>query len=279
MHPTYKFPKLYHDLQALDTDLQKQGFSLDEQFGLRLTGDFPHYHVTPLDLIPFGDIGMDGIHYGFLTDFGTVQNLDDAFIVLISPMDFGDAHKIVARNFREFLNLAWTMRGATDLANVHGKRTKEEYVELFKYFEDSVAESDTNFEKSRAHVLKCMQQKLVVQAVDDVFDYIENEVRAARAQQIVLKTQDGIGIVGGEQQEGSAPRNFPVTQDDPIDPEQLAAFLEVSSKEGKLALIRDVQFTGHFTFYSEFDEVIPTILKEHGLEYELKMYREIRSMG
>lgn len=220
---------------------------------------------------------MDGIHYGFLTDFGTVKNLDDAFIVLISPMDFGDAHKIVARNFREFLNVAWTMRGATDLANVHGKRTKEEYVELFKYFEDSVAESDTDFEESRAHVLKFMQETLGVQPVNDVFDYIENEVEAARAQQIVLATQDGLGIVG-EKQEGSAPRNFPVTQDDPIDPEQLATFLEESSKEGKLALIRDVQFTGHFTFYSEYDEVIPGILEEHGLEYELKMYREIRSM-
>lgn len=277
MHPTYKFPKLYHDLQALDAELQKEGYSLDEQFGLRLTGDFPHYHVTPLDLIPFGDIGTDGIHYGFLTDFGTVQHLDNAFIVLISPMDFGDPHKIVAKNFREFLNLAWTMKGAIDLANVHYKRKKEEYADLFKYLEESNEEVDKSFKKSRAYVLKRMQETLGVQPVDDVFDYIETEVETARSQQIVLTTQDGLGIVG-EEQEDPEPPNFPVTQDDPIDSEQLTAFLGRSSKESKLALIRDVQFTSHFSFYSEFDEVIPTILKEYGMEYELKMYQEILTM-
>ncbi|WP_342528204.1 hypothetical protein MKY84_05010 [Chryseomicrobium sp. FSL W7-1435] len=114
-HPTYKFPKMYHQLQDFDVELQKQGYSLDDHFGLRLSEDFSHYHNTPLDLVPFGDIGMDGVHYGFLTDFGRVENLEEAFVVLISPMDSDVPHKIVARNFREFLNLAWTVKGALDL--------------------------------------------------------------------------------------------------------------------------------------------------------------------
>ncbi len=33
------------------------------------------YSITPPDLIPFANTGGDGIHFGFLTDFGSVSTL------------------------------------------------------------------------------------------------------------------------------------------------------------------------------------------------------------
>ena len=239
MHPTYKFPKLYYQLQALDAVLQKDGYSLDDHFGLRLREDSSHYHVTPLDLVPFGDIGVDGIRYGFLTDFRRVQDLEEAFIVLISPMDFGNPHKIVAKNFGEFLNLAWTVKGAMDLANVHYKRTEEDYTSLLKYFEESQDELDNDHKNKQAYVLQRIEDEFGVQPVEDIYDYIENEVKAAREQHIVLSTLDGLGVVG-ENPKDSPYMKFEVTENEPADLEQLNAFLLESSKESKLALIRDI---------------------------------------
>lgn len=277
MQSTYILPRLYHQLKSLDAKLQKEGYSLDEEFGLRLTTDFPHYHVTPLDLIPFGDIGMDGIHYGFLTDFGTVHNLEDAYIVLISPMDFGDPHKIVAKNFREFLNLAWTLKGATNLANVRYSRTQKEYVDLIKYLEESEEEADDIYLVEQAYVLQRIQETFGLQPINDMYHYIENEVKLAREQQTVLSTLDGLGVVG-ETPEDPTHKKFKLKQDQSFDESELGALLQSSSNESKLALLRDIQFTGDFTYDFSYEEIVVKILEEQGLSEELKNFRQIRSL-
>lgn len=46
------------------------------------------YFNTPSDVVVFGNIGVDGVHYGFLTDYGTVTDLEAAPIVCVCPMDF-----------------------------------------------------------------------------------------------------------------------------------------------------------------------------------------------
>lgn len=274
MHPNYKMPKLYHQLKELDKKLQKEGYSLDNHFGLRLSEDFSHYHNTPLDLIPFGDIGMDGVHYGFLTDFGRVQNLEEAFIVLINPMDSGVQHKIVAANLREFLNLAWTMTGAVDLANVYYKKTEEDYIQLLTEFEESQDEIDDEYIEQQNYVLNRIRDEFSVQPIENIYEYIEIEVKAAREKQIVLSTLDGLGVVG----EAGAHSKFEISEDEGVNVEQLNSFLATSSRESKLAFLRDVQFTNHHLDNMEIIQTIRNELKNLNSSYELQNYREIESI-
>lgn len=274
MHPNYKMPKLYNQLKTLDKKLQKEGYSIDDQFGLRLTEDFPHYLVTPLDVISFGDIGTDGIHYGFLTDFGRVQDLEEAFIVLIAPMDFGDQHKIVAKNFREFLNLAWTTGNAIDVANFKLVKTEDDYAQMLSDFKESHKEMGDDYRRETGHVLKRIREEFDVQPIESIYEYIEIEVKAAREKQIVVSTLDGLGVVGEE----GVHTKFEVKEDEDVDVEQLKAFLATSSKESMLAFIRDVQFTNHFFDDFELDKVIRQELQKLGLSYELKKFDEIKSM-
>lgn len=83
----------------------------DEQFYLCLNfylslEDFRYYN-TPSDVVVFGNLGIDGIHYGFLSDYGSVPNLEEAPIVCVMPMDFERPTRIVAKNLREFLRVNW----------------------------------------------------------------------------------------------------------------------------------------------------------------------------
>ncbi len=76
---------LANQLDTLDT--------LFDTFGLlRIEGKEARYQQTPIELFPFGSIGSDGIHYGFIIhtvdkdDYpaGEICPMDDDGVVLIS---------------------------------------------------------------------------------------------------------------------------------------------------------------------------------------------------
>ena len=71
-------------LIRLEEDLQKEGKTLDTIGFVPIVTEFA-YSITPIDVIPFAHTGGDGVHFGFLTDFGRVKNLNDAPIVCVSP--------------------------------------------------------------------------------------------------------------------------------------------------------------------------------------------------
>ena len=81
------------------------------------------YHNTPLDVIPFARTGADGVHFGFLTDFGQVTTLEEAYIVRVAPMDFDAPVKMVARNFEQFVALLLQYRAAIEMLDT----TSEEW--------------------------------------------------------------------------------------------------------------------------------------------------------
>ena len=89
-------PPTIEKLHKLDKEIEKKGYSLGD-LSLFLEFDFSPYESTPYDVITFASTGCDGIHFGFLTDFGTVSDLENAFVVCISPMDFDSHIKIVTR--------------------------------------------------------------------------------------------------------------------------------------------------------------------------------------
>lgn len=68
-----QMPPTLQKLQKLQSDLEKEGYSLDA-LGLMLDTEDHSYYVTPCDVITFASTGVDGIHFGLLTDFGSVTN-------------------------------------------------------------------------------------------------------------------------------------------------------------------------------------------------------------
>lgn len=87
----YEMPPTLQSLIDLDNILDDNGVSILGDFFLGLNFylaiEKTRYFNTPSDVIAFGHIGVDGIHYGFLTDYGSVKNLEVAPIVCVCPMN------------------------------------------------------------------------------------------------------------------------------------------------------------------------------------------------
>jgi hypothetical protein len=91
--------------------------------GLAAIGLFLHkppktagYRQTPMNSITFASIGVDGIHFGSVTD-GVTVNPDRPVVVTI-PMAFGEPNFIVGESLFDFLSLGCT-HGFFYLANLH----------------------------------------------------------------------------------------------------------------------------------------------------------------
>ena len=120
--------------------------NLYDFFGFRLTFDF-RYNITPLDIVHFAYTGGNGIHFGFLTDFGLVNSLDDAPIVIIAPT-YDPPIRLVAKNLLDFLTYFPTIYDAEDLLiddiNMLNKSSNERWD---RYTEEQVIIEKHNFSK------------------------------------------------------------------------------------------------------------------------------------
>ena len=76
----YDIPPTLQILIDLEKELGKgEHFFEGLHFYLSLTNF--RYFNTPSDVIVFGNNGADGIHYGFLTDYGSAVDLEETPIV------------------------------------------------------------------------------------------------------------------------------------------------------------------------------------------------------
>ncbi|WP_430183044.1 hypothetical protein [Peribacillus simplex] len=238
---------------------------------LFLQVDFPHYEVTPYDVIPFANIGCDGIHYGFLTDFGRVSDLENAFIVCISPMDF-DAHiKIVAQNIREFVSLVCTMRDATTISNINLIKEEEQYISLLKELKK---EENEEYEEQTNYIAEMIRSTVGCEIIEDIYHYVEKEVMTAREQQTILSTLDGIGIVTIDST-NSKHYIYKLEKDREINLEDVKSFFYSATTESKLAFIRDAQFTYLISDEIELKELIINEMIKLGLNDEARRLKRI----
>ncbi|UHA72177.1 hypothetical protein [Paenibacillus sp. 481] len=215
-----------------------------------------HYASTPLDVISFGSNGCDGIHYGFLTDFGTVEHLEEAYIVCVSPMDFGDEVRIVARNLTQFLSLLLWDDGL--LCNRFESAAAYEQYKL-----DCAAQGPTDYgdlvqyEAEQQEIRALVQARWGIGPLDNPFHYIE-EVNRQRTKEVALLTSDGLGVVPISKGVTAALVNLETTFEhthiayvwlddaDVIELEDVKKYFAVASLESKLAFIRDAQSKGVF---------------------------------
>ncbi|MDQ0862303.1 hypothetical protein [Bacillus sp. V2I10] len=169
-----KMSSTFEQLRKLEEILKKEGDSLGEDLNLFLHSERFAYDVTPYDVITFASTGMDGLHFGLLTDFGTVLDIENAFVVCVSPMDYGEHIKIVARNIMEFVGLICTMKSAVAISNFIFFQEEARYVDYLKELKQQ--ENDEYTEKAN-YIIANLMSTIKCELIDDVYDYVERKVK------------------------------------------------------------------------------------------------------
>ncbi|AFH63169.1 hypothetical protein ACVNS2_21145 [Paenibacillus caseinilyticus] len=225
------------------------------------------YFSTPSDVVVFGNVGVDGVHYGFLTDYGTVADLEEAPIVCISPMDFDRPVRIVAKNLKDFLRLSLT--DANLVLNPFG--TEAEYLaaqERWAEEEKASPYQRTEEEKqARLEVIHELQKRISLPELGlSAFSYVQ-KTSEERGKQVTIRTLDGLGVTTPLEQ-GRLHEEFKVSKDEPIDLSKLKAYLAGAPRASKLALLRDLQITRVLPNERELQPLLLEEMQRLGLKDE-----------
>jgi hypothetical protein len=258
-----QMPPTFQKLQKLQDNLEEDGYSLDS-LGLMLDTEDQNYFVTPCDVITFASTGSDGIHFGLLTDFGAVTDLEEAYVVYVSPMDFGSAVFLAARNLKEFTNLLFTMKDAIEIGNFLSIDIADEGEEREDEAEFEFDEEE--FLQEREYVLGKLKESLNCTVIQDVKSYYKNLFKV-RKQQIAIHTQGGIGVIPISNQPITRDK-YELEEDGEIDVQDLQAYFQKASVENKLAFVRDAQTLGIIMDDEEVREFVLSELRELGYKIE-----------
>ncbi|RTQ92918.1 hypothetical protein [Lysinibacillus telephonicus] len=219
------------DLQNVLGDSEK--FYLGLNFYLSLENF--RYFNTPSDVVVFGNIGLDGVHYGFLTDFGTVTDLEVAPIVCVSPMNFDRPTRIVANNLCEFLRI-----NLTDGELFYNQFDSEESYLVAK--NQWIAETDqpSGYEKLvRERATKFLNENIRIPIIENPYRYVQ-KVDLERQRIISIKTQDGLGVTTPLLQ-GEKHIPFPIHKDTEPNLDWLQEYLYSAPIASRHAVLRDIQ--------------------------------------
>lgn len=218
----------------------------DEQFYLCLNFYLSlenfRYFNTPSDVVVFGNIGIDGIHYGFLTDYGTVTNLDVAPIVCVSPMDFDRPTRIIANNLREFLQI-----NLTDSELFYNQFDSEEAYIAAKN-QRAIENANSPYQPSendqllKVRATKFLKDHISIPTIENPYRYVQH-IEVERQRNITIPTQDRIGVLTPILQ-GEVHVQFPIHKEVDPDLQLLREYLETATIASSVALFRDIQL--HF---------------------------------
>lgn len=188
----YEAPKLLEEIIQLQEQLNKQGLLphgdlLGNYFAYQTLDE--RYMNTPLDAIGFAYPGMDGMHFAFLTDFGNVSDLSEAYIVRVSPMEFDCPVRIIARNLKDFVAISVTAVDAFYMIDV--TKSQEEIEEHVKEYPPIPMErllTDSEYAVERKVI-----ETLHIEPIVDLVGYYR-ELKQMREQEVILQTEDSIGV-------------------------------------------------------------------------------------
>lgn len=258
-----KIPEEVLQHVRLEAELQKKELTLD------LIGFIPietqyAYAITPIDVIPFANTGGDGIHFGFLTDFGRISNLAEAPIVCVTPTD-DPPIRLMARSLDEFLQMATAVPHVELLESCWPGDDEEKITNEIKEFLSD--EFDRVREPIRSRLRETFHKEFV-----DVGTCIRQALEE-RQQAIALPTLDGLGVVA--YQDEVAEKRYMFNHNRSQDEQELAsmrAFLEDANTTEKLAFVRDASYW--YIIAPDYDDkilqLISDILQSLQLEDELK---------
>lgn len=187
---------------------------------------------------------MDGIHYAFLTDFGTVSDLEEAPIVCVSPTDVGNCVRLVASNIKDFFCLKFYGHERLLMSDF---TTKEEYVKscLREQNEPEVSEyfDHGKWENQRDAAREAAIKTFGFEPIADPFDYIQ-QLRAIRQIQIVLPTADRLGVMAvttSALKQRYIPHPWHIQEIPYEDTDEIRDFVDGAEVETLLSFVRDYQ--------------------------------------
>jgi len=132
--------------------------------GLNAIGLFFHdppknagYPQTPVNSITFTSIGVDGIHFGSITDGDIVD--PDAPVVLTIPMAFDEPNFIVGENLHDFLCLG-SCNGFAELGNLH--------IDTAATLDRYINEPDDFYDERSPGILALLRNELALSPWPDV---------------------------------------------------------------------------------------------------------------
>ncbi|WP_146200434.1 hypothetical protein [Paenibacillus agaridevorans] len=247
------------------SELEQEGYDPGVWLGFYPDRGHSGYSGTPLDVVAFGRTGSDGEHFGFLTDFGSVDNLEEAPIVMVSPMNFDEPAIVVADNIRDFLRIALI---DTSLLYLNFDNERQYLDEMAEYAPDGYVESEEEIENMRV-ARERLGAIAGLPSIADPYTY-SAKVRVKRSKQVILDTESGLGVTNKHLSDAGREHSR-IVLDEYISVKELSAFLEKATYASKLALIRD--FHLHLETYVYKEEVIEELIVEEmgrmGLQDEI----------
>ncbi|GIP03757.1 hypothetical protein J28TS4_21640 [Paenibacillus lautus] len=237
--------QIVHDLEVelddileiyMDYDLNNQ----DAEFA---------YSGHPLDVIPFAFTAFGGEHFGFLTDFGSVTDLEDAPVVFVQALPSEEFHvTLIARNIRDYLGLFLTYKCMINMFSTVNEPSQE----------PSAVETHPHLSAVEAKLI----HELGIQKIEPV-SYRQNMLRERSKE--VVQTINGIGVKRMTACELGP--TFNVEEYDKYDVlnNKVREFFQEACLESKLACIADLQEAG--------------ILLTHTYDLNEFLINELRAMG
>jgi hypothetical protein len=250
---------LIEALIEFEQELEANRHSLGFDLGLIMEqGPAPRYMATPPDVIPFAHAGVDGIHYGFLTDFGLEKDLSQAPIVCVSPVDWTGVW-VVARHLQDFLSVVYTENSSLKRYFANG----EDYSGYVGQRVPQATDERTLF------VHECFRERFGIQPIRDMAVYIDS-LRLERKQNEAAPTLNGLGIrrFSTAKHHSSNAEGTLLSVAEPFHWEQqgeaVRELFRSGSCEARLAFIRDAQ-TRHLFTHSALRAFVAGQLKSMGL--------------
>lgn len=238
IYGSYEIPDEIYKLYELEKELNDIDLSLDIIGFQPCLHDYS-YAITPPDLIPFANTGGDGIHFGFLTDFGQVPTLTEAPIVCVSPTN-DPPIRYMAHNINEFLNLVLSVPHAEMLesfwSNPDEIHIQEEIMEFDK-------DTPPDWKEKRRKVSERLKNIYLTQQVN-IGHYLQ-KVQKERSNSISISTLDGLGVIGSEENNNAHTKyqfDFNKSLDD-NELKRINDYLNEISRIEKLAFIRDAFYS------------------------------------
>jgi hypothetical protein len=250
---------LIEALIEFEQELEANRHSLGFDLGLIMEhGRAPRYMATPPDVIPFAHAGVDGIHYGFLTDFGFEKDLSQAPIVCVSPVDWTGVW-VVARHVQDFLSVVYTENSSL----------KRYYASGQDYTGHAGQQQPQAVDERTALVRECFRERFGVKPIHDMAVYIDG-LRTGRKQNEAAPTLNGLGIPTFPSVARQRPsiKHALLTVAEPFhwdkQGEAVRELFRSGSREAILAFIRDAQ-TRHLFTYSALRVFVAGQLRAMGL--------------
>jgi hypothetical protein len=228
---------LIQELIDFEQELEENRHSLDFDLGLIMErGRGIRYMSTPPDVIPFARAGVDGLQYGFLTDFGAIADLAQAPVVCVSPMHWNGVW-LVARNLHEFLSIVYT----------DNSPLTHYYEHTDAYLHDLARRQAPVYDERRQMVRELFRTRFGIHPIEDMVRYIK-DLRMARRRSIAVQTLNGLGVVPVfAEQRAHTPFSLPDTLHWERDGSKIQGFFLNATEESRLAFIRDAQTKHLFT--------------------------------